>query len=133
MILYIDTSKPETKIALYNKSQLVAEKTWLSDKNQSEELLSEIEKILKRNKIKKSDLKKILIVNGPGSYTGLRVGLSTANMLAYSLGIEIIGIAAGIKINTLTKLLEANASVFSKPIMPIYRYQPKITVPKSRR
>jgi len=133
MILFIDTSKPETKIALYKKSLLLAQKTWLSAKNQSEELLFEIDKLLKQNRVKKSDLKKILVVNGPGSYTGLRVGLSTANMLAYSLQIEIIGIDLDLKANKLTKILEANEGVFQKPIMPIYRYQPKITKPKSRR
>lgn len=133
MILFIDTSKPETKIALYKKSLLLAQKTWLSAKNQSEELLFEIDKLLKQNRVKKSDLKKILAVNGPGSYTGLRVGLSTANILAYSLKIEIIGIDLDLKANKFTKILEANEGVFQKPIMPIYGYQPKITKPRSRR
>ena len=133
MILFIDTSKAETKIALYKQEQLLAEKVWFSAKNQSEELLYEIDQLIKCSKIDKTDLKQILVIAGPGSYTGLRVGLSTANALAVTLNIKINSIKSGIKMETLRKVLNDNEDQFSKAIMPVYTRQPKITKPKARR
>ncbi|MGC2235852.1 MAG: tRNA (adenosine(37)-N6)-threonylcarbamoyltransferase complex dimerization subunit type 1 TsaB [Pyrinomonadaceae bacterium] len=60
----------------------------------SEELLSNISELLAKNSLAKSDLKKIAISSGPGSYTGVRTGISTAKGLQKSLGLEFYGISA---------------------------------------
>lgn len=133
MILYIDTSKSEAHVALLEKGNILAEKEWLSDKNQSEELLSEIDILLKKCKKNKKDLTKIMAVIGPGSYTGLRVGLSTANSLALSFNIEIVGIKAGDNLFKIVKNFTPNDSKFTTSVMPIYSYPPKITIQKTRR
>jgi len=133
MILYIDTSKPETKIALFENGRVLAEKVWLSVKNQSEELLSEINKIILKENKTKSDIFKIVVVTGPGSYTGLRVGLSTANALAFCLNIAIEGVSSdeskGLEqLNNSKKL-----NHFERWVVPKYLYEPQITKPKPRR
>lgn len=59
----------------------------------SEELLSNISSLLSKNSFTKSDLKKIAISSGPGSYTGVRTGISTAKGLQKSLRLEFFGIS----------------------------------------
>ncbi|PIR94386.1 hypothetical protein COT97_01615 [Candidatus Falkowbacteria bacterium CG10_big_fil_rev_8_21_14_0_10_39_11] len=59
---------------------------------QSERLLDEIEKIIKKDKNELSDLGRIIVVIGPGDFSALRIGVATANALAYSLGIEVVGV-----------------------------------------
>lgn len=133
MILFIDTSKPETKIALYNNQQLLVEKVWISVKNQSEELLYEIDKIIKNVRKSKTDLERIVVAKGPGSYTGLRVGLSTANALAMCLDVEIDYIKSGSSEQIQGKKLVCKKRYFKEAVMPTYLHQPKITEPKHRR
>lgn len=57
----------------------------------SQALLGLIDRVLVLGKIKKETLKKIKVKNGPGSFTGLRVGISVANALGFALGIPING------------------------------------------
>lgn len=125
MILRIDTTKPEeTSVLLYNRNgDFINQKIWCSAYNQSEELLSEIEKLLNEMKITKKDLTTIVVNPGPGSYTGQRVGISTANCLAFALNIPIFSnISATRAVNKL----------FTKPVQAIYSKAPNITKPKPR-
>ena len=88
MTLAIDTASTTTSIALLDGDKLLKEKTWLSEQNEAEKLMPEILKLI----TSLEDLKKIIVVNGPGSFTGLRVGVAVANTLAYLLGTELYGI-----------------------------------------
>lgn len=92
MILAINTGSENNSIALYYPPKIKDEIVWQTSHTQSQELLPKIDKLLKSNKIKLSDLKTIGVFQGPGSYTGLRVGISIANTLAWSLNIPVIGI-----------------------------------------
>jgi tRNA threonylcarbamoyladenosine biosynthesis protein TsaB len=90
MILTIDTTE-RTKIILglfdgknYRCFQFETER-------QSEDLLLTIDGILKKEKISFKDLKAVAINCGPGSFTGTRVGVTTANALAWSLDIPVLG------------------------------------------
>lgn len=88
MLLAIDTASNETSIALLEGSKIVAEKSWESTYNEAEKLLPEIIDLV-------SDLKKItgiMAVSGPGSFTGLRVGITVANTLAFLLGVKLYSI-----------------------------------------
>ena|SRR5216684_88173 len=89
-VLKIDTSKMGiVKVALYQgKEGLVKEK---EQKFGSQVLLNMIEEILKKGDIKMKDLDGIEVNTGPGSFTGLRVGVSVANALGFSLGIPVNG------------------------------------------
>lgn len=91
MILAINTGNQDNSIAIFSSS-ISYEVIWESYKTQSQELLPKIDKLLRLNKVKFSNLKAIAVYQGPGSYTGLRVGIAVANLLAWSLNIPVIGI-----------------------------------------
>lgn len=89
MVLHIDTKDQKTiKVSLKTKGKVV--KT-LSKENQfgSQVLLPLIQKILKQQKLTLKDLESLEVETGPGSFTGLRVGVSVANALSYSLKIPV--------------------------------------------
>lgn len=97
MILYIDTrgssakkDQKIVKVTLKNNGKVVAS---LTEGNEygSQVLLPLIEKILKKNKLEFTDLTAIEVEIGPGSFTGLRVGVSIANALGFSLKIPVNG------------------------------------------
>ena len=91
MILAIDTAGPKICIALYWPQKIEKVLKWKSEKR-SENLLLKIDKLLKENQLSIKDLKAIAVNRGPGSFTGLRVGISTANTLGYVLKIPVIGV-----------------------------------------
>lgn len=134
MFLYLDTSSEEAKIKLFNKSgKIHDQKNWQSQKNQSEELLTEIDNILLKNNLNKSELFGIIVNQGPGSYTGLRVGLSTANAIAFSLNIPILGVKNGANSAKIKKIVSSFDKGSQKSlILPVYKYPAKITKPKPR-
>jgi len=90
MILYINTASPEEIIlALREGKRVVAQKKIKAPRRQGEKLLPSIAALLAAQKIRLSALKKIVVVNHGGSFTSLRIGVITANALAYSLGIPV--------------------------------------------
>lgn len=85
MKLYIDTtSTDELKISLDEKSLVLPAR-----QNKSQLLLKAISNLLIQNKKALKDLNEIEVNIGPGSYTGLRVGISVANALGFSLNIRV--------------------------------------------
>ena len=88
MILFIDTHASLITIALKNKKDLFV-KTQESEYSHSIFTMPMIESIFKENNLDVHDLKKIIVVNGPGSFTGIRIGLSIAKTMAYALKIDI--------------------------------------------
>lgn len=91
MILYINTKDQKViEVSLKKDGKVV--KT-LSEENEygSQVLLPLIGKILKQEKLDFKDLKGIEVETGPGSFTGLRVGVSVANALGFSLRIPVNG------------------------------------------
>lgn len=93
MILYLDTvtDTKKIKVAILKDSFVLAKKNILAYKNQAEKLLPLIDKILKDNELKLSDIKKIKVNNRGGSFTSLRIGVVTANALAFALNIPVEG------------------------------------------
>ena len=92
MELSIDTASDRAGIALSRQGELVAEITWLSHANHSVELLPAIDQLFARAGAARADLETIFVCRGPGSYGGLRAGLSTAMGLAFALTLEILGL-----------------------------------------
>jgi len=93
MILLINTTTEKTAIGLAKNGKLIAHKIWTSHQNQSQELLPEIDKLFSKTKTNPRRLKAILANIGPGSFTGLRVGLSIANSFGFALNLPVIGIS----------------------------------------
>lgn len=91
-VLALDTATLVSSVALATADTLVAELTLQTKKTHSELLMPHVAQILEMAGIKKSELKAVAVSIGPGSFTGLRIGLATAKALAYALNIPIIGV-----------------------------------------
>jgi len=90
MILIIDTTKrSELLLGLINDK--VEKWKKLETTRQSKEILSVINSLIKESDSTLNDLKAVFVNRGPGSYTGLRVGIAVANTLAWALNIQTIG------------------------------------------
>lgn len=88
MILFIDTHDELITVGLKNGEELYL-KTQESEYSHSIYTMPMIESLFKDNNLNVKDLKKIIVVNGPGSFTGIRIGLSIAKTMAYALNIDI--------------------------------------------
>jgi tRNA threonylcarbamoyl adenosine modification protein YeaZ len=113
ILLAIDTSTEMASLALSDDNKLLAEMTWLCGQNHTTELLPQLSYLLSKTKINIEKIEGIVVAKGPGSFNGLRVGISTAKGLAFSLGIPITGIST----------LETTAyqhSMSGLPVCPIH-------------
>jgi tRNA threonylcarbamoyl adenosine modification protein YeaZ len=89
LILTIRTDNPEAEIGLFNDDQEIDYLKWHAHRELSDTIHQKISNILDFNSKSINDLEGILIYQGPGSFTGLRIGFSVANALAYSLNCKI--------------------------------------------
>lgn len=92
MLLAIDTATHYLSLALFDGEQLIAEHTWKSENYHTVELAASIATVLDRSKTKPSSLAAICVALGPGSYTGLRIGLAVAKGMALANKTPLIGI-----------------------------------------
>lgn len=91
IILTIRTDNPQAEIGVYEGSKQLNYKTWEAHRLLAETLHKTIEETLAGSGKSLEDIEGIVCFQGPGSFTGLRIGLSVANMLAYSLQVPIVG------------------------------------------
>lgn len=128
IILTIRTDKPEAELGLYNDNNKLDYLVWQAHRQLAETLHQQIKVLLSKNHIDVSKIEAIVAFEGPGSFTGLRIGLSVANALAASLKLPIAGAGgedwqeAGI-----TKLLRGKNEEL---VMPRYGSDPHITTQK---
>jgi tRNA threonylcarbamoyladenosine biosynthesis protein TsaB len=92
LVLGIETTTSVLSIAILKDKEIISEYSIVSSKNHSALLLPAIESQLKINNIQPKEIGLIAVSIGPGSFTGVRVGLSLAKGISFSLGIPIIGI-----------------------------------------
>ena len=90
MILGIRTDKPEAELYLLDDSKIVDSHTWYAHRELSNTLISSIEQLLQKNRLALTDMRGIVVYQGPGSFTGLRIGISVANALGYALDIPVV-------------------------------------------
>ena len=91
-ILAIETATLVSSVAVATADTLLAEITLQTKKTHSELLMPHIDKILNMAEVGKADIKAVAVSVGPGSFTGLRIGLATAKTLAYALKVPLIGV-----------------------------------------
>ena len=84
LTLAIDTATKVCSIALCRDQEVLAEYTINMGMTHSEGLLPQIEQLLNRCKVEKNSIELLAVSMGPGSFTGLRIGLATAEAMAYS-------------------------------------------------
>ena len=113
MQLTIDTSTQNVSIAISNDGEVLAEHKWHSHMNHTVEVLPNIIQLLQENNGDIHSIDSIAIARGPGSFNGLRVGMSMAKGLSLSLNIPLVGIS--------TLMAEAFAHANSPlPLCPIH-------------
>src|SRR6266550_1676735 len=87
-----DTASDFAGVALAQDGELLSESSWRTRQNHSRELLPALDWQLSRLGRSKHEIGAVFVCLGPGSYAGLRVGLSTAKALAYGLNASIAGV-----------------------------------------
>ncbi len=93
MQLAIDTSTDTASLALVQDNKILAELSWCCGQNHTVTLLPSLVSLLSKSGLEIGSITGIIVAKGPGSYNGLRVGISTAKGLALSLGVPIAGVS----------------------------------------
>ncbi len=129
MILALRTDAPEAELYLYDAGGRIEKITWMAHRELSSTVLTKIDELLASHKHELSELTGLLVYRGPGSFTGLRIGVSVMNSLSYSLGIPLVG-ATG------PEWLESGLKEFSSKslspslVVPEYGGEAHITKPR---
>lgn len=89
-ILSLETSVDTCSVALHNQSELLATQTINEPQMHASKLAGLIEEVLKAASVQTKNLQAVAITSGPGSYTGLRIGISTAKGLCYALTVPLV-------------------------------------------
>lgn len=100
-LLHLETSTNICSVAISNGNKLINSITIHEGLQHAEVLSPAIDQLLKNNNIARQHLSAVSVSMGPGSFTGLRIGMSTAKGICYGLGVPLIGI------NTLYALAHA--------------------------
>ncbi len=93
-LLAIDTSNQAMSVAVMHDTTLLAEATINHKKTHSEQLLPTIQRLLAVAGLTPEALDRIVVADGPGSYTGIRIAVTTGKTLAYTLNKELVGISS---------------------------------------
>lgn len=112
-ILSIDTSNYPLGVALIEEEKVIGEYITYIKKNHSVRAMPAIEQLLKDCGVEAKDLTKIVVANGPGSYTGVRIGVTLAKTLAWSLNIPLIPVSS-------LATLASSGRYFSGYIVPLF-------------
>ena len=104
-ILSIETATSACSVALHIDGELIFAKNKLQEKSHSEYMMQMAQDVLKASKIKPNELNAVAISGGPGSYTGLRIGVSSAKGLCFALNIPLIAV------NTLEVIMNQASSI----------------------
>jgi tRNA threonylcarbamoyladenosine biosynthesis protein TsaB len=110
MLLAIDTSTALTGIACYDHSGLLGECTWQSRRNHTAQVLPQLQLLLRHLERDRNGLQAVAVALGPGSWSGLRVGMSIAKGLALAGDLTLLGIGT----------LDALAYQYQSTSMPVY-------------
>jgi tRNA threonylcarbamoyladenosine biosynthesis protein TsaB len=127
MILGIRTDSGEAQLYLYD-THLVASDIWVADRELARDILGRISKLLIGSQKELPSLTGIVCYKGPGSFTALRIGLTVANTLAYSLDIPIVATESGNWLELGVNML--NDGVNHKVVLPLYGAEPNISMPR---
>lgn len=128
LILTIKTDTQQAEVGLFEDHTQLAYEQWQAHRELSDTLHTKIVDVLMSANNRLHELQGITVFKGPGSFTGLRIGISVANALSYGLDVPIVGseskawIEAGV-----ARLLDGKNE---RLVVPEYGSAPHITAPK---
>jgi tRNA threonylcarbamoyladenosine biosynthesis protein TsaB len=128
IILTIRTDKPEAEIGLFDSRVKLAYEIWQAHRQLAETIHTRIEDLLRKRGLQWDDIEGLIVFQGPGSFTGLRIGLSVANALAASLSIPIVGGQGEEWLEKSLLLLQKGDN--DDVVFPLYGAEPHITQQK---
>lgn len=112
-VLAFDTSNRPMSVALLNDDQVVAKQTTATQLNHSVQLMPTISALMTEQGWRPQDLDRVVVADGPGSYTGLRIAVTTAKTLAATLNLELVGVSS-------LAVIAAGAPTTKQLISPIF-------------
>lgn len=127
MILLLDSSTPVCKLVFVDEAWQYTDE-WQADRALAKHLLSYLQEQLQKNGKSWADITGIGVFRGPGSFTGLRIGLTVLNTIADSQSVPIVGaVGEQWQQNALEKLSNGDDE---KMILPLYGSEAHITAPR---
>jgi tRNA threonylcarbamoyladenosine biosynthesis protein TsaB len=128
LILALRTDKPESEIGLYEDGVQLVYTQWQAHRQLAETIHQKIQEVFASQGKALPDIDAVVVYKGPGSFTGLRIGLSVANALALSYEIPIIGATGeGWREEALARLAAGEAGNY---VVPEYGADVHITAQK---
>ncbi len=130
MILTLRTDRPEAMLQLLENDKVLAIHQWLADRQLADTIIPTMTDFLKQNDKSWQDLTGLIVFSGSGSFTGLRIGTTVANALAFSLNVPVVKASGDdwIKLG-ITQLTHTSPGNF---VTPDYSAEPNITRPKTQ-
>ncbi len=123
--LYMRTDKPVSELYVYRDNECVSTLQWEAHRTLAETLHLQIDVVLNQAGVVLDNLNRIIVFRGPGSFTGLRIGISVANALGYALNIPVVGAEGDDWMHADTGKVDQFV-----PQMPVYGSDPHITQQK---
>ena len=120
LILSLDTSTQNCSVALHENGQLITQELVSEEGSHSKALTLLIEKVMKTASRALDELSAVAVSNGPGSYTGLRIGLATAKGICFALDKPLICLPT---LQVLASAVQAPAEVLLLPLLDARRME----------
>jgi len=92
IVLGIETSGRVGSVAVCDEGGVLADCTFADDSRRAREIVPAVDRVMQRAGLGRTDVDAVAVSEGPGSFTGLRVGVACAKMLAYALGWRAVGV-----------------------------------------
>lgn len=128
IVLTIRTDNPQAEVGLFDSEQQLAYEQWQAHRELSRTVHHKIESILQQRAMTWQDINGIVAYEGPGSFTGLRIGLTVANAISYGLEVPIVAIKGEDWIKKGVHRLQAGEQ--DEIALPFYGRDANITVPR---
>lgn len=110
MLLAIDTATRTASVALYDETGIIGEATWRALENHTTSLMPQMLRLMAMSGTRIERVQVVAVAIGPGSFTGLRIGLSVAKGLALARGLAVIGVPT----------LDGLAQAFAQQTLPVW-------------
>ena len=126
--LGVRTDSPVAQFYLCDDHTVIADESWQADRQLAHGLLGRLETFLTDNGLRFEDLNGLFIYRGPGSFTGLRIGITVLNTMAYSLTTPIVGVAGEKWVEDACSRLFSGEN--DEIVLPQYGAEARITKPR---